>query len=97
MFESYADIQLPKDLYKASFPKQQQNCLEQLQKQLKNPFSKLRKNFTAEQLEDIANGILPDGFTWHHNEKEGLMQLVDTLTHDKTGHTGGINIWGIGY
>lgn len=97
VFESYADIQLPKDLYKASFPKQQQNCLEQLQKQLKNPFSKLRKNFTAEQLEDIANGILPDGFTWHHNEKEGLMQLVDTLTHDKTGHTGGMNIWGIGY
>ena len=71
--------------------------MEQLQKQIKNPFSKLRDKFTEEQIEDIMNGILPEGFTWHHNEQEGLMQLVDSLIHNQTNHTGGMSIWGKGY
>lgn len=97
VFSSFADIDLPKDLYKAKFPDQQKYCIEQLQKKTKPIFGKYRKNFTEDQLDDIANGILPEGFTWHHNEKEGLMQLVDTATHDATGHTGGMSLWGAGY
>lgn len=97
VFSSLADIELPKDLYKAKFPEQQKYCLEQLQKKTKPIFGKYRKSFTEDQLDDIANGILPEGFTWHHNEKEGLMQLVDTATHDATGHTGGMSLWGAGY
>ncbi len=97
VFSSFADIDLPKDLYKAKFPDQQNYCIEQLQKKTKPIFGKYRKNFTEDQLDDIANGILPEGFTWHHNEKEGLMQLVDTATHDATGHTGGMSLWGVGY
>ena len=97
VFSSFADIDLPRDLYKAKFPDQQKYCLEQLQKKTRPIFGKYRKSFTEEQLDDIANGILPEGFTWHHNEKEGLMQLVDTATHDATGHTGGMSLWGIGY
>ena len=96
-FDSVVDIELPKELYKADFSKQQKECLEQLQKKLKNPFSKLREKFTEDQIEDIMNGVLPEGFTWHHNEQEGLMQLVDTLIHDQTAHTGGMSIWGKGY
>ena len=96
-FDSIVDIELPKELYKADFNKQQKECLEQLQKKLKIPFSKLRDKFTDEQIEDIMNGVLPDGFTWHHNEQEGLMQLVDTLIHNQTNHTGGMSIWGRGY
>lgn len=96
-FDSFADIELPKELYKADFNKQQKECLEQLQSKLKNPFSNLRNKFTEDQIEDIMNGVLPDGFTWHHNEQEGLMQLVDTLIHSKTHHTGGMSIWGIGH
>ena len=68
-----------------------------LQRQTRWLFGKDRKNFTAEQLEDIANGILPEGFTWHHNEEQGLMQLVETAVHAQTGHTGGMSIWGQGY
>lgn len=60
----------------------------------KNP--QLKNKFTVEQLEDIELGDIPDGFTWHHNEEVGKMQLVDTVTHNKTGHTGGRNIWGGG-
>ena len=96
-FDSFADVELPKELYKANFYDQQKECMEQLQKQLKNPFSKLRDKFTEEQIEDIMNGVLPEGFTWHHNEQEGLMQLVDSVIHNQTNHTGGMSIWGKGY
>lgn len=97
VFKSFSDVNLPKDLYKVSFDKQKVYCLEALQKQVKNPFSKVKKNFTDDELADIVKGVLPEGYTWHHNEKEGLMQLVDTVTHDATGHTGGMSLWGIGY
>lgn len=96
-FDSSVDIELPKELYKADFNKQQKECLEQLQKKLKNPFGKLRDKFTEDQIEDIMSGVLPEGFTWHHNEQEGLMQLVDSVIHNQTNHTGGMSIWGKGY
>ncbi|RUL48185.1 HNH endonuclease [Lysinibacillus antri] len=44
----------------------------------------------------LANGQTPDGFTWHHNEEPGVIQLVDEETHQQTGHTGGREIWGGG-
>ena len=36
----------------------------------------------------------PVGYTWHHNEAFGVMQLVDSAVHAATGHTGGFAIWG---
>lgn len=96
-FESFADIKLPKDLYKATFREQKEYCIDHLQKNTRPIIGKYRKNFTKEQLEDIKQGILPEGFTWHHNEQEGLMQLVDSEIHAKTGHTGGMSLWGIGH
>ena len=96
-FDPLVNIVLPKELYKADFNDQKKECLEQLQSKLKNPFSNLRDYFTEDQIDDIMHGIQPDGFTWHHNEKEGLMQLVKTDIHDKTGHTGGMSIWGNGH
>ena len=56
----------------------------------------LEKQFDEEQLEQIENGDTPDGYTWHHNEETGRMQLVDSEIHAKTGHTGGRSIWGGG-
>ena len=56
----------------------------------------LRAKFTEEQLEDIANGRTPDGYTWHHNQQPGEIQLVDESVHSQTGHTGGYSIWGRG-
>jgi len=32
----------------------------------------------------------PAGYTWHHNQDKGLMQLVETEIHKHTGHTGGL-------
>jgi hypothetical protein len=31
----------------------------------------------------------PRGFTWHHHQTEGLMQLILTKLHDAVQHTGG--------
>ncbi len=36
----------------------------------------------------------PNGYTWHHHESFGRMQLVEKGVHLKTGHTGGFSIWG---
>lgn len=96
-FESAADVQMPKDLYKASFPQQEKYCLEQLQKQVKNPFSSTKKNFSDAEIEQILDNKLPAGYTWHHNQKEGFMQLVETSIHEATRHTGGMSLWGVGY
>lgn len=95
VFDSEYDAQLPESLYKASDKEQFAECNKQLKEAVeKDP--ELAKKFTPEQLEQIKNGDTPDGYTWHHNEKTGKMQLVDSDTHAKTGHTGGKTIWGGG-
>ena len=94
-FDSDFDAQLPEDLYEASDKEQFAECNRQLKEAVeKDP--ELVKKFTPEQLEQIKNGDTPDGYTWHHNEEKGKMQLVDSDIHAKTGHTGGKTIWGGG-
>ena len=44
----------------------------------------------------INDGRKPRGFTWNHNEITGQMDLVDTMIHDRSKHTGGKAIWGGG-
>lgn len=94
VFDSKANVQLPANLYTVSTDKQNDYCLKQLQEIIEKPFNKTKNNFTADELEKIKQQELPDGYTWHHNEKEGLMQLVDSETHKNTGHTGGNHLWG---
>ena len=94
-FDSDFDAQLPEDLYEASDKEQFAECNRQLKEAVeKDP--ELVKKFTPEQLEQIKNGDTSDGYTWHHNEEKGKMQLVDSDIHAKTGHTGGKTIWGGG-
>jgi hypothetical protein len=33
----------------------------------------------------------PSGYTWHHHQEQGRLQLVDRKAHAKTGHTGGFS------
>ncbi|WP_445662062.1 HNH endonuclease [Bacillus sp. FSL R9-9481] len=42
----------------------------------------------------MRSGKNPKGYTWHHHQEPGTMQLVDTNIHQKTGHTGGRALWG---
>lgn len=94
-FESKVDIQLPEDLQQAPDRTQFAECNKQLQERVANN-PELRSLFTEDQLADIEDGYTPEGYTWHHNEEKGEMQLVDSDIHSQTRHTGGRNIWGGG-
>jgi len=95
VFDSAFDLQLPEKLYKATDAEQNAECNRQLKEAVKND-PELAKKFTDKQLEQIERGEKPAGYTWHHNEDTGKMQLVDTKTHAATGHLGGKAIWGGG-
>ncbi|MBP2097995.1 HNH endonuclease [Enterococcus rivorum] len=58
--------------------------------------SNLASKFTAEELAIFKKGGVPENYTWHHHQDTGVMELVDSLIHGKTGHTGGFSIWGRG-
>ena len=94
-FESFYDAQLPENMYEATDREQFEECNSQLKNEVATN-KDLREQFDDEQLEQIENGDTPDGYTWHHDAEAGKMQLVDTETHQKTGHTGGRSIWGGG-
>ncbi len=97
VFESLADVKISEEFYNKSKTAQKAEALKQLQKKTQYWWSSMRKNFTEEQLEEIKAGKIPSGYVWHHNEKEGLMQLVDAETHDKVKHLGGNKLWRTGY
>ncbi|MDH3000469.1 hypothetical protein A1D23_01155 [Chelonobacter oris] len=61
---------------------------KQLYKELGD--SGVSKKFNIEQVHAIRNGEskIP-GFTWHHHQDTGRMQLVPEWEHSKTGHVGG--------
>jgi len=94
-FDSTFDAQLPEDKLQSSDSDQFAECNGRLKEAVEND-PELAKQFTPEQQEQIANGDTPDGYTWHHNEVKGKMQLVDSQIHAQTGHTGGRSIWGGG-
>jgi RHS repeat-associated protein len=56
-----------------------------------NPTNNRNLDFNAANL---AGGYdeTPEGYTWHHHQDRGRMQLVETDAHAKTGHTGGFSI-----
>lgn len=64
------------------------SCNEMLKNAIKeNPA--LAEKFTDEQLEQIERGETPTGYTWHHSEIDGTMQLVLYGIHHTTNHHGG--------
>ena len=94
-FEATEIVNLPEELFKESDRKQFDYCNQELKNDIaKNP--DLREKFTPEQLDQINDNETPDGYTWHHSEERGRMELVDSDTHGRTGHTGGKNLWGGG-
>lgn len=96
VFDSKFDANLPEILFKSSDSQQFKESNRQLKEWVDNNPDEARNIFDTEQLEDIARGRTPEGCTWHHSEEKGVMQLVDTEVHAKTGHTGGKTIWGGG-
>ncbi|SFI86143.1 DNase/tRNase domain of colicin-like bacteriocin [Treponema bryantii] len=95
IFETPFEAQIPTNLYYATDKKQFEESTRQICKLLESK-PKLKKQFTNEQLKQIYNLETPSGFTWHHTEDPGRMQLVNTKVHADTKHTGGRYIWGGG-
>jgi hypothetical protein len=53
-----------------------------------------RSLFSAEQMQAIeAEAPTIPGYTWHHHQGRGRMQLVPKDIHKETGHVGGMNLW----
>ena len=94
-FMSEFTTTLPDNMLKASDRDQFNYCISKLQEAIKNN-PEIKKRFSPRQLEQIASGKTPSGFTWHHNEDVGKMELVDSKTHDAAKHTGGRALWGGG-
>lgn len=95
-FKSEYETQLPEDMYKADDPTQMKYCTKQLREEIKNN-PELAEKFDERQLQQIEKGVQKiDGYTWHHTEEPGKMQLVDEDEHADTSHTGGRSIWGGG-
>ena len=94
-FKSLFTTYLPDNLLLASDKVQFSHCVKSLQNEIKNNpgFS---KQFSPRQLEQIKAGKTPGGYTWHHNEQLGKMELVKSDVHDIAKHTGGRAIWGGG-
>lgn len=93
VFDAKATVRLSLDDIKKSSPTQFKKCNQLLLIQVKTD-SKVRSKFTAKELKQIENSQKPTGYTWHHHEDRGIMQLVDSDVHAATGHTGGKAIWG---
>ena len=56
--------------------------------------SRIKNKFSRKQYQDILNGDTPSGYTWHHHQDAGVLELVDESVHAKTSHIGGYSIWG---
>jgi hypothetical protein len=94
-FEKAFSTELSEENLQETDKKQFDECNEKLKEAYDNGELDTSK-FTERQLEQIKNGDKPEGFTWHHSEVKGRMELVDTKTHSATAHTGGKSIWGGG-
>ena len=94
-FDAVYTTNLPPEKLLASDKTQFEHCISKLQQDIKdNPA--LQEKFSKRQIEQIKNGKTPSGYTWHHNEEVGKMELVDSKIHDISKHTGGKAIWGGG-
>ena len=94
-FDSTIDVQLPEHLIHAKDKEQKNFGNEALKDKIKND-PEFAQKFSDEQLEQINSGETPDGYTWHHNEEYGKLQLVNSEDHQNNRHTGGKAIWGGG-
>ncbi|MGG3799527.1 HNH endonuclease [Metabacillus fastidiosus] len=97
VFESKFSAVLAGELYLESdeqhFSIANETLYESIQE---NPDLTRELGLSSLDIQGLMNGETPEGYTWHHHEQPGVIQLVDSETHENTGHTGGREIWGGG-
>lgn len=93
-FSSVKDIQLPEDLRFARVNAQEKRCNEELCRDVTENPDEYKDIFTDKQLDQIRAHETPEGYTWHHHQDVGRMQLVDARVHSANRHDGGFVLWG---
>jgi hypothetical protein len=89
-----ADLMLPASaVASGNYTGQMRAATRQLRDLLEaNPA--MRSQFTVTQLRAIRGGRAQiPGYTWHHHQDIGRMQLVPSGPHSKVGHIGGFEMW----
>ncbi|WP_062109071.1 HNH endonuclease [Bacillus niameyensis] len=94
VFDSGFEVTLPQDDYIATdsvhFTYANHALFDQIQE---TPRLAGELGLTEGEVQALQTGQTPEGYTWHHHEEPGNLQLVDEETHAKTGHTGGRSLW----
>lgn len=97
VFESVYEVQLPENMYLQSdsvhFSYANAEMFEGIQS---NPSLITDLYLSNADLQQLGQGNTPEGYTWHHHEESGVLQLVEEDVHHNTGHTGGRELWGGG-
>lgn len=95
IFDSIFSVRMPSTMYTAKDSMHFNYATKQLSKHItSNP--SFARQFSSENIQRIHAGFKPKGYTWHHSQKNGVLELVDTNIHQKTSHRGGRAIWGGG-
>ncbi|MFJ7726113.1 HNH endonuclease [Neobacillus sp. NPDC097160] len=94
-FDSEYTATLPESLYLEGDGTHFSYANEQLAEAI-NHNPELGNDFTESQRAKIFANETPEGYTWHHSEEPGKLELVDEEIHAGTGHTGGRELWGGG-
>lgn len=92
-FPCVFECNIPEELWKQGDRAIFKECTKQLKEYLElHP--EMQTNFSEQQLEQIMKGEpYIRGYSWHHNEIPGKMQMVETKIHAPSNHTGGNHIW----
>ncbi|SMO95181.1 HNH endonuclease [Melghirimyces algeriensis] len=88
-----AEVQLPNDKIVGSHGTQLSLSTDLLKE--KYPDWEKRFNLPPSTKDDLKSGKgSPEGYTWHHHQDTGRMQLIPRDVHQRARHTGGHAIWG---
>lgn len=97
VFDEAFTVVIAEELYTESDMVHFQTANETLYKAIaEDPSVAENVRLTPSDLQALENGQTPAGYTWHHSEEPGHLQLVDRETHAETAHTGGRALWGGG-
>lgn len=92
-FKVYYTVKLRKKYFRETREKHFYLANRELKKHIDSSV-RIKTKFSRKQIKQINQGDTPSGYTWHHHQDAGILQLVDSEIHEKTGHHGGYSIWG---
>ncbi|MGD6855753.1 HNH endonuclease [Bacillus infantis] len=96
-FDARCEVHIDESLYMQSdhvhFSYANQELYQDIQD---NPRLAGELGLSQHDINGLSEGTNPEGYTWHHNQEPGVLELVDEETHAATAHTGGREVWGGG-